>query len=143
MGFLGGDSGKEPACQCTRPRRHEFHTLVRKFWKRAWQPTPVFFPRESHGQRSLAGYSPLRTKSQTQLKRLYTHTHSRGIIIWDKLWFTVSKAGTQKGRTFFCRGKEEIGLFWMKVYRRRASLCGCDSFSLAELQQFFHRLDCC
>ena len=27
-------------------------------WKRAWQPTPVFLPRESHGQRSLAGYSP-------------------------------------------------------------------------------------
>ena len=24
----------------------------------AWQPTPVFLPRESYGQRSLAGYSP-------------------------------------------------------------------------------------
>ena len=24
----------------------------------AWQPTPVFLPGESHGQRSLAGYSP-------------------------------------------------------------------------------------
>ena len=22
-------------------------------WRRAWQPTPVFLPRESHGQRSL------------------------------------------------------------------------------------------
>ena len=27
-------------------------------WRRAWQPTPVFLPRESNGQRSLAGYSP-------------------------------------------------------------------------------------
>ena len=27
-------------------------------WRRAWQPTPVFFPGESHGQRSLVGYSP-------------------------------------------------------------------------------------
>jgi len=26
-------------------------------WRRAWQPTPVFLPRESLGQRSLAGYS--------------------------------------------------------------------------------------
>ena len=26
-------------------------------WIRAWQPTPVFSPGESHGQRSLAGYS--------------------------------------------------------------------------------------
>ena len=27
-------------------------------WRRAWQPTPVFLPEESQGQRSLAGYSP-------------------------------------------------------------------------------------
>ena len=26
--------------------------------RRAWQPNPVFLPEESHGQRSLAGYSP-------------------------------------------------------------------------------------
>ena len=26
-------------------------------WRRAWQPTPVFLPGESHGQRSLAGYN--------------------------------------------------------------------------------------
>ena len=27
-------------------------------WRRAWQPTPVFLPGESHGQKSLVGYSP-------------------------------------------------------------------------------------
>ena len=27
-------------------------------WRRAWQPTPVFLPGESHGQRSLEGDSP-------------------------------------------------------------------------------------
>ena len=27
-------------------------------WKRKWQPTPVLLPGKSHGQRSLAGYSP-------------------------------------------------------------------------------------
>ena len=27
-------------------------------WRRAWHPTPVFLPRESLGQRSLAGYGP-------------------------------------------------------------------------------------
>ena len=26
-------------------------------WRRAWQPTPVFLPGESHGQRGLVGYS--------------------------------------------------------------------------------------
>ena len=28
--------------------------------RRRWQPTPVFLPGESHGQRSLVGYSPWR-----------------------------------------------------------------------------------
>ena len=27
-------------------------------WRNAWQPTPVFLPGESHGQRGLAGYNP-------------------------------------------------------------------------------------
>ena len=27
-------------------------------WRREWQPTPVFLPGKSHGQRSLEGYSP-------------------------------------------------------------------------------------
>ena len=27
-------------------------------WRRVWQLTPVFFPGESHGQRSLTGYRP-------------------------------------------------------------------------------------
>ena len=27
-------------------------------WRRAWKPTAVFSPGESHGQRSLAGCSP-------------------------------------------------------------------------------------
>ena len=33
---------------------------VRKMpWRKEWQPTPVFLPEESHGQRILVGYSPL------------------------------------------------------------------------------------
>ena len=36
-----------------------FYTHLLTFpWSRKWQPTPVFLPGESHGQRSLAGYSP-------------------------------------------------------------------------------------
>ena len=59
QGFPGGASGKEPVCQCRRRKRHEFNPWVRKIpWRRAWQPTPVFLPGESHGQRSLVVYSP-------------------------------------------------------------------------------------
>ena len=54
-----GSSGKEPACQCKRYRRCRFDPWVRKMpWRRKWQSTPVFLPGKSHGQRSLAGYSP-------------------------------------------------------------------------------------
>ena len=51
-GFPGGLDGKE----CRRPG---FNPWVGKIpWRREWQATPAFLPRESHGQRSLAGYSP-------------------------------------------------------------------------------------
>ena len=60
-------SGKESACQC---RRCGFNPWAGKIpWKRKWQPTPVFLPGKSYGQRSLAGYSP-RGYSQTQLSNL-------------------------------------------------------------------------
>ena len=56
MGSPGGTSGKEPACQCRTCKRHGFDPWVRKIpWRRAWQPTPVFLPKESHGLRSLRG----------------------------------------------------------------------------------------
>ena len=49
-------SGKEFACQC---RRHGFDPWVGKIpWRRKWLSTPVFLPAKSHGQRSLASYSP-------------------------------------------------------------------------------------
>ena len=48
-------SGKESACQC---RRHRFNPWVWKIPWRNWKPTLVLSPGESHGQRSLAGYSP-------------------------------------------------------------------------------------
>ena len=43
-------------------------------WRRAWQPTPVFLPGESHGQRSLGATAHEVTESQTQLKQLGVHT---------------------------------------------------------------------
>ena len=42
-------------CDCS----HRFDPWVEKIpWKRKWQPTPVFLPGKSQGQRSLVGYSP-------------------------------------------------------------------------------------
>ena len=44
---------------CLQCRRPGFDSWVRKIpWRREWQPTPVFLPGESHGQRILGGYHP-------------------------------------------------------------------------------------
>ena len=44
---------------------------VRKIpWRREWQPTLVFMPGESHGQKSLAGYSAWSHKQSDTPKRL-------------------------------------------------------------------------
>ena len=47
---------------------HDYLLLLPYFWRRKWQPTPVFLDGQSHGQRSLVGYSPWVTKTWTQLK---------------------------------------------------------------------------
>ena len=55
-GFPGGARSKEPSWQCRRHERCGFGPRVRKIpWRRAWQPTPVFLPRKSYGERSLVG----------------------------------------------------------------------------------------
>ena len=42
----------------------------------AWPPTAVFWPRESHGQKTLVGYSPWgRRESDTTESALHTHAH--------------------------------------------------------------------
>ena len=40
-------------------------------WRRKWQPTPVCLPGESHGQRSLVGYSPWGHKELGTTERPY------------------------------------------------------------------------
>ena len=49
----------------------QFDPWVRKIpWRRTWQPIPVFLPGESHGQRSLTGYSPCGLKESHMTERL-------------------------------------------------------------------------
>ena len=55
MGFPGGSVVRNP------PSMQEMWAQVpgqEDPWRREWQPTPVFLPGESHGQKSLVGYSP-------------------------------------------------------------------------------------
>ena len=76
--------------QCRSFRRRGFDPWVGKIpWRRAWQPTPVFSPGESHGQRRLAGYSP-RGRKESDVTEASKHTHTWE---WDCNVFM---------RVFFC-----------------------------------------
>ena len=49
-----------------------FIVYIRKIpWRRKWQPTPVLLPGKSHGQRSLANYSPWDRKESDTTERLH------------------------------------------------------------------------
>ena len=68
MGFPDCSGGKESACQCRRCRKHGFNPWVGKIpWRKMWQPTRVFFPGESYGERSLEATVCRVAKSQTWL----------------------------------------------------------------------------
>ena len=83
LGFPGGASGKEPACQCRRYERYWFNLWFGETpRRRAWQPTPVFLPGESHGQRSPVVHSPGGHKESDRTE--HTNTESGGAL-GDKL----------------------------------------------------------
>ena len=72
IGFPGDSVGKESTCNAGEP-------WVGKIpWRRKWQPTPVFLPGESHGQRSLVDYSPQGCKDRTRLSDQTTTTNTMG-----------------------------------------------------------------
>ena len=56
-------------------------------WKRKWKPTVVFLPGKSHGQRSLAGYSPWGCKESDMSEWLTRHIFCSWIIVLE---YTVS-----------------------------------------------------
>ena len=57
-------------------------------WRRKWQSTPVFFPGKSHGQRSLAGYSPWGHRESDDW---VTNTHTEGHLSIISLVNTITQ----------------------------------------------------
>ena len=93
MGFPGGASHKEPGCQCKRCKRGRLDLQVRKIpWRKAWQPTPVFLSGESHGQRTLVGYSPWGFK-ESDMTEVTLHVLTAIVV----LQFCASFYYTMKG----------------------------------------------
>ena len=67
-------SGQELACKARDAGDADWIPgSGRSPWRRKWQPTLVFLPGESHGWRSLAGYSPWgRKESDTPERHHFT-----------------------------------------------------------------------
>ena len=74
--FPSGAVIKNPPTNAGRRKRCRFNPWVGNIpCRRTWQPTPVFLPRKSHGQRSLVGYSPLGCKESDTTEWLSAHMH--------------------------------------------------------------------
>ena len=128
MGLPQWLSSKESAQQW---RRHGFDPWIGKTpWRRVWQPTPVFVPGESHGQRSLAGYSLQGHKESIQL----SDWHSKGFPLnhTPNVAHGLGSPGCKSKNTQVLRlgfpdssvGKESACDSWVrKIPWRRDRLC--------------------
>ena len=68
---------KNQPANAGRCKRCQFDPWVRKIlWRRAWQPTLLFLPGESHEQRNLVGYSPWGRKESNVIEVTW-HTHTQ------------------------------------------------------------------
>ena len=65
-GFPGGSDGKESACNMGD--LGSIPGSGRSPLRKEWQPILLFFPGESHGQKSLVGYSPWDNKESDMTK---------------------------------------------------------------------------
>ena len=95
------DSNNLSGIQCGRPR---FSPWVGKIpWRRKWLSTPVFLPRESHGQRSLGGYSPWGCEESAvtvwpTLALSRPFASGRGLLLPPRFWAQRSLLGRTESR---------------------------------------------
>ena len=98
--FPCGSEVKASACN-SQFGRSRFNPWVRKIpWRRKWQPTPVFLPGESHGRRSLVGYSPQGRKESDTTERLHSLTHSLTVIL--KINYMITPKHVCPASLFLC-----------------------------------------
>ena len=105
-GLLCWLGGKESTSQC---RSCGFDLWSRKIpGRRKWQPTPVFLPGKSHGQRSLVGYSPWGRK---RVGHDLVNKKQQQIIIYIFLKIPVDTIKQDIKRNEF----EPVLVRWMKL----------------------------
>ena len=111
------------------------------YWKRKWQPTPVFLPGQPHGQRSLEGYSPWGHKESDMTSWLnnkvyvyiyiytyiyiymyiyiYIDIHKKYISICNTLWLFIilNKLSVIRKKMFFILPSLIAPLILLSLYR--------------------------
>ena len=101
--------------QCRKPG---FDPWVGKIpWRRGWLPTPVFLPGESHGQRSLVGYSPWGRKESDMTERLDRERVRNGNEILPRcapILFVLERVclGPRGRASFWSMKKDSPGVGW-------------------------------
>ena len=83
-----------------------FYSYSQCLWRRQWQPTPLLLPGESHGQRSLVGYSPWGRRESDTTKWLHFH-------------FSLSCTGAGNGNPlqyYSLVNPMDEGAWWAAVY---------------------------
>ena len=104
-------------------------------WRKKWQPTPVFWPEESHGQRSLVGYSPRSRKESDTTERLmlsFSLSNEQPWQEWPLSWNSVGKCmacGTAMSSSLACveevtASSLTLHFQWSLLGRGRLSWCG-------------------
>ena len=86
--------------------QHWFEKSHTTSWRRQWQPTPVFLPGKSNGQRSLVGCSPWGCEESDTTEWLHFH-------------FSLSCIGEGNGNPLQCSCLEnprDGGAWWAAVY---------------------------
>ena len=107
---------KNPPAKAEDIRDAALIPWVRKIlWRRAWQPTPVFLPGESHGQTILTGYSPWGRK-ETRLRQLSTQHNEqeaegsiKKVVVKDTFLLKYIFSVSTKCITEHLRWKENTG----------------------------------
>ena len=111
-------------------------------WRREWQPTPVFLPGESHGQRSLVGYSPWGRRGSDMTGWLSTAAHTIAIYSVNMLFQCLlhSIIFVEVSHLFYCHIR--YGFFFFKsLAALKISQCLLfNSFIMIWLGVYFHVL---
>ena len=85
FGFPSSSSSKASTCSAEDPGSDPW--IGKIFWRKKWQPTPVFLPREFHGQRSLVGSRGCKELDTTE-GLIHTHSSFEHFFSrWEPMWY--------------------------------------------------------